>query len=587
MNDALLADIRARANGDTDEQDALAEVDRLALLDAFDAATSRAVKAEADLARERAECNEWAERCGRAVHDRDAASADRDCTIDALEIVIRREDERLKEAHANGRAECLAERDAARAEAAAMREALSYAVEWSGNHNHLWIGELGWVADAAAALSGTAGRNLADELAQLRSAATLAAQQFHDLASTYPDTAEGLARRTHVEALAVEMRRALCGKWSPLSEHLAAVWADAARYKRRKDEAYEERNRVVALLCRIALGLGWKAGIAQHVDDPHATEPWDPEWRTLVSIDLPTGQASWHMHDSQRHLVADLPAYEKTWDGHDTAEKYRRVEAVTVKVVEADVALTCATGPIARERDEHRARALDATIASAEALLDAARLRTALEAMMPMGWQQRLWPPGASYTEMALARGTFDQACDALEGKAGYKLPEAIAVDAVAAAKNIRQALLRDDSSQGAARDAEVRQLAVRVLADRPFWRPLDATVRLHTLIAIGLGDADEADVVRDDISDTIDLLCADERMLLCEVSGSLYGEHPPFKTLVPHDELARLRRVDEAALALCKTPVCDALADEPCARCAAVDALRTVLADGTKGGGA
>lgn len=40
---------------------------------------------------------------------------------------------------------------------------------------------------------------------------------------------------------------------------------------------------------------------------------------------MPTGQASWHFHDSQAYLFDGLPAYQGAWDGHDTPEKYRRL----------------------------------------------------------------------------------------------------------------------------------------------------------------------------------------------------------------------------------------------------------------------
>lgn len=91
----------------------------------------------------------------------------------------------------------------------------------------------------------------------------------------------------------------------------------------RKLEAYEERNRVVALCLRMALALGWKAGVGEHQDVPG--EDWDPEWRMLVTVDLPTGQASWHVHDSQKHLFEGLPKYDGTWDGHTTSVKYERI----------------------------------------------------------------------------------------------------------------------------------------------------------------------------------------------------------------------------------------------------------------------
>lgn len=87
-----------------------------------------------------------------------------------------------------------------------------------------------------------------------------------------------------------------------------------------KDGAYLERNRCVALIARMALATGWRAGVART-----AIEGWSADWHGCVYVDLPTGQCSWHFHDSQAHLFAGLPAYTGAWDGHDTPEKYRRV----------------------------------------------------------------------------------------------------------------------------------------------------------------------------------------------------------------------------------------------------------------------
>ncbi len=86
-----------------------------------------------------------------------------------------------------------------------------------------------------------------------------------------------------------------------------------------KDAAYLERNQVVAALASL-----FPSGIAR-TDIPG----WLPEWHGCVYIDLPTGQASWHYHDSHAHLFAHLPAYTKPWDGHTTDEKYKRVRALT------------------------------------------------------------------------------------------------------------------------------------------------------------------------------------------------------------------------------------------------------------------
>ncbi len=89
-----------------------------------------------------------------------------------------------------------------------------------------------------------------------------------------------------------------------------------------KDTAYRERNQLVAFIARLVVESGGVAGVGEHGEDPD----WDPEWRTIVYVNLPTGQASWHFHDRDRSLVRALKPYPYLWDGHDTAEKYRRVE---------------------------------------------------------------------------------------------------------------------------------------------------------------------------------------------------------------------------------------------------------------------
>lgn len=99
-------------------------------------------------------------------------------------------------------------------------------------------------------------------------------------------------------------------------------------YRKERDAAYTERNRLVAALARLLLtgevpaGRGGTAWLADH--DP-ADAGWDPEWRTIVFIDGPTGQLSWHLHDSDVPLFDGLPRGSNTWDGHTTAEKYERV----------------------------------------------------------------------------------------------------------------------------------------------------------------------------------------------------------------------------------------------------------------------
>jgi hypothetical protein len=79
--------------------------------------------------------------------------------------------------------------------------------------------------------------------------------------------------------------------------------------------AYRERNQVVAALARC-----FPSGLKKT-----AIEGWDPAWHNCVYIDLPTGQASWHIHDDDAELFAGLPPYIGEWDGHSTPEKYERL----------------------------------------------------------------------------------------------------------------------------------------------------------------------------------------------------------------------------------------------------------------------
>jgi hypothetical protein len=96
----------------------------------------------------------------------------------------------------------------------------------------------------------------------------------------------------------------------------------------RKDAAYRERNQVVAGLAMLAVRLGYKAGRAKT-----AIEGWSEDWHGCVYIDLPTGQVSWHFHDSQASFFDFLPPYEGKWDGHDTEEKYGRLAAMQADLV--------------------------------------------------------------------------------------------------------------------------------------------------------------------------------------------------------------------------------------------------------------
>ena len=103
--------------------------------------------------------------------------------------------------------------------------------------------------------------------------------------------------------------------------------------QRAKDQAYTERNRLVA-----ALSKQYPSHLIWHQDAADSPEPWDPEWRTIVCVHggADTGQMTWHVHDSERSLFAhlenvDIPSC-PGWDGHTTEEdKYERLERIPAR----------------------------------------------------------------------------------------------------------------------------------------------------------------------------------------------------------------------------------------------------------------
>ena len=85
--------------------------------------------------------------------------------------------------------------------------------------------------------------------------------------------------------------------------------------------AYRERAHLVALLAAL-----WPSHIG--VTDP--TTDWP-----VVTVELPTGQACWHVSPNDVDLfghVEPTPRYARGWDGHSTEEKYERVDQITRQV---------------------------------------------------------------------------------------------------------------------------------------------------------------------------------------------------------------------------------------------------------------
>jgi hypothetical protein len=88
--------------------------------------------------------------------------------------------------------------------------------------------------------------------------------------------------------------------------------------EQQKNAAYAERNRLVAALAKC-----FPAHLCRH-EEPG----YEDDWRNIVCIHLPTGQATWHIHDSEVPLFGHLPVEDGHWDGHTTEEKYARLASV-------------------------------------------------------------------------------------------------------------------------------------------------------------------------------------------------------------------------------------------------------------------
>lgn len=107
------------------------------------------------------------------------------------------------------------------------------------------------------------------------------------------------------------------------ADRLVEVTKERDDYKKRKDEAYTERNRVVVAFAKLAMVLGWSVAVTRT-----AIPGWSEDWHGCIFIDTPQGQVSWHFHDSQADLFKALPHRPATWDGHTTLAKYERLEAL-------------------------------------------------------------------------------------------------------------------------------------------------------------------------------------------------------------------------------------------------------------------
>jgi hypothetical protein len=107
----------------------------------------------------------------------------------------------------------------------------------------------------------------------------------------------------------------------PISEELKFAWPpsaedrddsveilkDTLRLLEERDQDHEVRP----VLVLTALGMAAMAGLETGI----RVDPADPD-RPVAYVELPTGQVSWRM-----------PAHQRPYDGHTTAEKYARIKA--------------------------------------------------------------------------------------------------------------------------------------------------------------------------------------------------------------------------------------------------------------------
>lgn len=93
---------------------------------------------------------------------------------------------------------------------------------------------------------------------------------------------------------------------------------DWQKEKESKDAAYSERDRLVCALSKL---------LPSHIErHPDSDITWEDDWRWIVFVQFPAGQASWHIHDSELYWFDHLERRDgNSWDGHTAAEKYARI----------------------------------------------------------------------------------------------------------------------------------------------------------------------------------------------------------------------------------------------------------------------
>ena len=83
---------------------------------------------------------------------------------------------------------------------------------------------------------------------------------------------------------------------------------------------FSERNKLVCALSKL-----FPAHLGRHTDE---SIPCAANCRTIVYVQIPAGQVSWHILDSELWMFVGLLYKEGTWDGHTTEEKYIRLASL-------------------------------------------------------------------------------------------------------------------------------------------------------------------------------------------------------------------------------------------------------------------
>jgi len=91
----------------------------------------------------------------------------------------------------------------------------------------------------------------------------------------------------------------LKGKLFPILKKTKVKKAKMTDQSSTLDDAYFDRNQAVLALAKLAIKLGYKAGLKH--------DPNEPDWPVMM-IDLPTGQVGWHL--PKEEIVGTWPEYD-------------------------------------------------------------------------------------------------------------------------------------------------------------------------------------------------------------------------------------------------------------------------------------